>query len=341
MRSGTDRNMLTILDIGGGDEGHRVEYVAFLGDIFAIRRVRFNWRVLGDPNPVLVPLIEDGLGIYTLVGLLRSLIGRRTVGFLFRPGPAISSKTLRHRGKRLVLRLLRLLPRVQTLTILPFAVEPRFAEIADGWIYDPQLWDHHWPAAMSGAPVGGALADAIRQTADGRAICAAVGRQDTAKGFDQFVALYSVAKPLREVMLFAYGGKVAAPCETTAAEFAAAGGYGVNRFINDAELHDFYACADIVWCAYAADYDQASGILGRAMQLGIPVVVRNGSLIHRLCQIEGLPFVPFDQSTAWQSIASPPPREPLDVATARALRHGRESIARLCEALGLDSATTG
>lgn len=330
------RSSITILDIGGGDEGHRAEYVAFLGDIFAVRRVRFNWRVLGDPNPVLVPAIEDGLGIYALVGLLRLLIGRRTVGFLFRPGPAISSKTLRHRGKRLVLRLLRLLPRIQSLTILPFAVEPRFAEIADGWIYDPQLWDLHWPAAMSGAPVGGALADAIRQAANGRAICVAVGRQDTAKGFDQFAELYSAAKPLRDAMLFAYGGKVAAPCENNAAAFAAAGGYGVNRFINGAELHDFYACADLAWCAYAADYDQASGILGRAMQLGIPVTVRNGSFIHRLCQIEALPHIPVNQATTWQSIAAPPEREAIEVAATRAARHAQQSVARLCEALGLD-----
>ena len=40
-------------------------------------------------------------------------------------------------------------------------------------------------------------------------------------------------------MLFAYAGKVAAPCENVAAQFAAAGGYGVNRFINEAELLDF------------------------------------------------------------------------------------------------------
>ena len=334
------RSSITILDIGGGDEGHRAEYVAFLGDIFAVRRARFNWRVLVDPNPVLVPLIEDGLGIYALVGLLRSLIGQRTAGFLFRPGTAISSQTLRHRGKRLVLRLLRLLPKVQTLTILPFVVEPRFAEIADGWIYDPQIWDLHWPAPKKDASDGGALAEAIRRSAKGRKICCAVGRQDTAKGFDQFAALYAAKAPLRDAMLFAYGGKVAATCENAAAEFSAAGGYSVNRFIADAELLDFYACADIVWCAYAPDYDQASGILGRAMQLGIPVVVRNGSLIHRLCQSEALPFVPYDQSAAWQSIATPPKREALEVAAARALRHGAVSVARLCKALGIDIATT-
>ena len=30
---------------------------------------------------------------------------------------------------------------IQTLTILPFSVYPAFPTIADGWIYDPQLWD--------------------------------------------------------------------------------------------------------------------------------------------------------------------------------------------------------
>jgi hypothetical protein len=329
------RASVTILDIGGGDDGHRAQYIAFLGDLFAIRRVRLNWRVLIDPNPVLVPLIEESLGVYALVGLMRSLIGKRTAGFLFRPGPAISNRSARHRIKYWVLRLLRLVPRIQTLTILPFAVEPRFAEIADGWIYDPQIWDLHWPKAMSVAPSGGALSNTIRQLAGDRTICVAVGRQDISKGFDQFTSFYAASEPLRDASLFAYGGKVAQPCEDAAAEFAAMGGYAINRFIDDAELLELYGCADLVWCAYAPDYDQASGILGRAMQLGIPVVVRNGSLIQRLCRIEALPHVAVDRSTAWQSIAAPPRRQAPDVAATRALRHGEVSIARLCAALGL------
>ena len=142
--------------------------------------------------------------------------------------------------------LLRLSPKVQTLTILPFVVEPRFAEIADGWIYDPQIWDLHWPAPKKDASVGAALAEAIRRSAKGRTICCAVGRRDPAKGFDQFAAVYSAAAPLRDVMLLAYARKVAAPCENVAAQFAAAVGYGVNRFINEAELLDFYDCADRV-----------------------------------------------------------------------------------------------
>lgn len=335
MNSGMTGAAVTILDIGGGDEGHRAQYVDLLGQLFPVRRVRFNWGVLADRNPVLVPLIEDSLGLYALVGILRSLIGRRTAGLLFRPGAAISAQTLRHRVKRFVLRLLRLLPRIQTLTILPFAVEPRFAEIADGWIYDPQIWDLHWPEPMMDTPAGGVLAAAIRKAAGGRPICCAVGRQDADKGFDQFAAIYAAAPPLRDAMLFAYGGKVAPSCEATAAEFAALGGYGVNRFIDDAELLDFYVCADLVWCAYAPDYDQASGILGRAMQLGIPVAVRGGSLIHRLCQIEGLPHVVVDQDIIWQSIAPPPLHEAPGVAVQRAARHGKISVLRLCAALGL------
>ena len=49
------RASINILDLGGGDDGHRAQYFAFLGQLFAIRRVRLNWQVLTDPNPVLVP----------------------------------------------------------------------------------------------------------------------------------------------------------------------------------------------------------------------------------------------------------------------------------------------
>ena len=341
MKSGIDQAAVTILDLGGGDDGHRAQYFAFLGQLFTIRRVRLNWRVLTDPDPVLVPMIEESLAVYALVGVMRSLIGRRTAGFLFRPGPVISNQSLRHRIKYWVLRLLRLIPRVQTLTILPFALEPRFAEVADGWIYDPQIWDLHWPRALSAAPSGGVLSDAIHEAAGGRSICVALGRQDVSKGFDQFAAVYAASEPLREASLFAYGGKVAPSCAAAAAEFAARGGYGVNRFIDDTELLDLYGCADLVWCAYAPDYDQASGILGRAMQLGIPVVVRNGSLVHRLCRIEALPHVPVDRSTAWQAIAAPPQRETLDVAATRARRHGEVSIVQLCAALGVKGPHSG
>lgn len=326
---------VTILDLGGGDEGHRAQYIAFLGTLFSVDRTRFAWPVLFDAKPVMVPLIEDSLSLYALTCVVRALQGKRTAGFLFRPRPAIEARSGRYRVKRLVLRVLRLLPWVTTLTILPFSVEPRFAEIADDWIYDPQVWDLQGAVDQGMVHHGGVMARELALRAKGRAICCALGRQDQAKGFDQFAQCYIANPSLREAVLFAYGGKVDPALAALAAAFGAVGGFGLDRFIGDEELLSLYASADFVWCAYAPDYDQASGILGRAMQLGIPVVVRKGSLIERLCQIESLPHIPVGPETDLSGLAKMPARESRAKAADRAHRHAAESLLRLGRAMGI------
>ena len=241
---------ITILDISRSDDGHRGQYMLFLAELFDARRVGFSWRGALTRQPVLVSMIEESFGRYVAVACLRAMLGRRTVGLLFRPRPALEGAGLRFAAKRLVLRGLRGLREVRTLTILPFAVEPGFSRLADGWIYDLQCWDMCGadgavqPLSASDA---GALAAEMREAAGGRRICCAVGRQDAAKGFDQFAAMFTGSPALREAMLFVSGGKVAPDLTNAAAELAAAGALVRNRFISDDELLDLYAAADLVW----------------------------------------------------------------------------------------------
>jgi hypothetical protein len=47
--------------------------------------------------------------------------------------------------------------------------------------------------------------------------------------------------------------------------------FASNRSVTDAELLGAYAASDAVWCLYPPFGDHASGVLGRAAQLGIPV----------------------------------------------------------------------
>lgn len=331
---------ITILDLSLGAEGHRGAYVAMLCRLFPAQVLRFGAAALFSRRPVLVPFIEESLPRYVLACLIGALVGRRTVGFLFRPRPALEGRELRMRIKRGVLAALRRLPGVSTLTILPFAVEPGFARIASGWIYDLQLWDLVEPGQPAPVEVGGALADRLRRQAGGRKLCVAVGRQDRGKGFDQFVTAWTGNAELREAMQFAFGGMVDPALEPAAKAFAAKGGFGLDRLISDAELLDFYAAADLVWCVYAPDYDQASGILGRAMQFGIPVAVRAGSLIERLCRAEGHPCVAVgatSEAGLWEAL---PPRLKAQAARSRAVRHGAESRRRLAAALGIDAVET-
>ena len=329
---------ITILDISRTDYGHRGQYMQFLAELFDARRVGFDWRAALTRQPVLVAMIEESFGRYVAVAAVRALLGRRTVGLLFRPRPALEGKGLRLAAKRWALQGLRALREVRTLTILPFAVEPGFARIADGWIYDLQCWDLCGADGAGQLPTADdarALAAEMRAEAGERRICCAAGRQDAAKGFDQFAAMFAQSPALRDAMLFVSGGKVAPAMAGAAEALKAAGGLVYDRFISDDELLDLYAAADLVWCVYAPEYDQASGILGRAMQLGLPVVVREGSLVERLCAIEGAAHIACGEVSPTEVLLASVVRQPAGDAFARARTHRAISLKTLSEALGV------
>jgi hypothetical protein len=113
-----------------------------------------------------------------------------------------------------------------------------------------------------------------------------------------------------------------------------AGGYACDRFISNEELFDLYACADLIWCCYAADYDQASGVFGRAIQLGIPVVVREGALIHKFCLAQGLPCVAIREA-ADAAAMTVPCRADAMAARRDAIERGRVAHDSLRRHLGL------
>lgn len=326
-----------LVDFGGGTDGHRGQYNAMLAALFTLRPAPFGPGVLRARQPVLVPQIEHAPALFLLTCLVRSLTGRRSVGLLLRPLPALEGKTLRLRLKRAMLRLLRRLPQSQVLTIIPFDVEPRFGTIASGWIHDLQNWDFALGSTVDPGE-SARVAQTLRAAAGDRRLVCALGGQSREKGFDRFAALWSRSGAVRDRYLFAFGGKVAPDLGEAAEQFAAAGGLAMNRFVSDPELFGHYAAADLVWCAYDPSYDQASGVLGRAMQAGVPVVVRAGSIVERLCHLAGHPCIVLSDADDGGLPADPPPRLARNAAQERACQQGRESLARLASALGVEPA---
>lgn len=327
---------VVIYDNYPGNDGHRGEYYALMARLIGSTRTSSLWRALWARQPVLDGAIEASVGSYILLCVVRAAMGRRTAGILFRPLPLLEGGLLRLRVKRMLLGLVKRLPGVATLTILPFELEPGFARFASGWIYDPQYWDLHYPDAVDADRPIGAFAQEIRAAAAKRRVVVAVGRQDEAKGFDMFSQLFAARADLRERWLFAFGGRVVdrlvAPCLDP---FVAAGGQAKSEYISHDELLDLYAAADAVWCCYALDYDEASGVFGRAIQLGLPVIVRKGSLLERTCRAEGLAYVAYDGEVAsFDGVAVPAPTDPV-LAARRARQWGEESVTKLRGFLGL------
>jgi hypothetical protein len=299
--------------------------------LFGARRGRLR-DVCVSRAPVLFLAVEETFLLYVIAGLLRAVMGRRTVGLLLRPMPLATSQRWRYRWRRMILRGLKRCALIQTLSILPFGVSPALAGIADGGIYDFQLWDLTDEERL-------AVETLRSERKPGEClVLTALGRQSRRKGFDLFVDSYARSAALRARFRFIACGKTAPALAEHAAVLCEAGGVVVDRTISDAELLGAYAASDAVWCLYPPAGDRATGILGRAAQLGLPVVVRQGSLSHRFCVVEDIAHIAATPAGIAERLAGPLP--PRDEARGRlsALRFARESEATLRAAFGLTAA---
>ncbi|MCJ8052804.1 hypothetical protein GB928_022040 [Shinella curvata] len=317
---------------GATQTERRPAYLRALERLFGARRTGLC-GMLVSRAPVLFLMIEEAFVLYVVVCLLRAVVGRRTSGLLLRPLQLVVSNRWQCRIKRAILHWLKRFEAVQTLTILPFTVLPAAAFVARGWIYDIEFWD-----------LTDAQHDAVdllrreRRPGD-QLVLTSLGRQSARKGFDLFTEAYGRCAGLRDRFRFIACGRVAPAFVGHAASFRAAGGVAVDRVISDAELLGAYAASDIVWCLYPPAGDHATGILGRAAQLGIPVLVREGSLAHRLCAVENIPHAGATAEGVARRLAGPLP--PRDAMRGRRMAHdfARQSEARLREALGLVAKT--
>lgn len=326
----------------GSRGGHRGSFEDFVQRLWGGTVCRAGLQ-LRHRGPMFFLMVEDSSLGYVASALLRQLLGRRTVGLLFRPGPALDGGGLRLSLKRNLLKLLRKMPRVTTLTIIPFSLRPDFAAVADGWVHDLQLWDMEdrdfavIDALRQGKDCSDADAAAfcgkIRETAAGRPVLVALGLQSRGKGF---VRLAAAARELTaEGWQIVVAGRIDPTLAAQKAALEELGALVVDRFVSDGEILGAYAAAGAVWCCYDPAYDQASGILGRAVQFGCPVVVRAGSLSEALCQQEARPCLAVEGAIDAPLSLSALPAGDAEGGRRAAKRFRERSLAVLSDALQL------
>ena len=263
-------------------DGHRREYVDQFRAIFSDKGLEVDvvsqgLGALGVGDPVLFLMVEEDLFAYVGVSMLRGLTGRRTVGLLFRGQEAACGRALKLRVKRILLRMLKAVRGVTTLSIVPFDACPALAMVADDCIDDPQPWD-----LLDLKPPRTPLSEEVEQQAGNRKVVVSLGLQNPGKGVGFFMQAWQAEADLREDWLFVAAGRVSSDLAAEADSFREAGGLVVDRFITDAELRSLYGVATVIWGVYSPEYDQASGIFGRAVQFNRPIIVRKGSAVERI-----------------------------------------------------------
>lgn len=262
--------------------GHRHAYQEF-----AIKN--FNGRAakiidgIRNPDLFISLMIEDCFLIFTIVALIRSLKGRKTVGLLFRPLPTIYSSRLKMKIKYLILRNIKKITHINILNIIPDSVEKRFKEITTGFIYDFQLWDLNTnDFDRNKLKIPEEIKSYIDNLKKTKKIIFSLGYQSEHKGINEFLKL---SEYKQNDYVFILAGKI------EGSKYYCINNknlYVLDRYISDEELYGCYSVADFIWGVYSEDYDQASGVMGRAIQFGLPIILRENSLMHKFCVNENL-----------------------------------------------------
>lgn len=282
--------------------GHRGEYQDLFGRIFGLSASagKAGGAAMIAAKRLFFATLDDDLAGFAKVALLRAIRGRRTLGLYLRPQSCLGG-TARARIKRLAMRALCAMPGVSVLSIIPFDFMPGISAVCTDWGHDPQLWDQI-DVATSPDPATMAQIDGL---AAGRPVLAFLGRASRIKGLPKLAAILAAQPDLAKQIAVVVAGSVDADCKADAAQLVALGATIWDRRISDAELAALYQTADLVWANYDASYDQASGIFGRAVQRGRPVVIREGAMLDRYAKLLGQPCLrlPDDPARAAVKLA--------------------------------------
>lgn len=278
--------------------GHRSAYVELMSKMFDMEGLigpvtsEVHEQLVMAPR-LLFATFDDAPAVYAKVALRRRMSGLRTVGLVLRPQDCFQPRTLRTFARRRAFELLRSLKGLTLASATPFSIRPEYARIAHLGLCDPQYWDLYVDGDRA-APGTSALSASILKQAQGRPIVMLMGALSAAKGIETLTATLKRAPDLSSAAFFVAAGRGLPGAEDILADFRAAGGHLFDQFLTDEEIVSLYGISDAIWACYAPSYNQTSGIFGRAMQFGVPAIVRSGSLIAEFARGLRLPVIGVD-----------------------------------------------
>ncbi|MEI8699539.1 hypothetical protein [Mesorhizobium sp. ISC15] len=242
---------------------------------------------------LLFATVDDDLGSFISISVKRAVLGRPTVALFLGPQSCFGTLTAKKFFKRGIFIALRHAPGISVASIVPLCLAPEYARVVRIGLHDPQWWDMHDGHTLR-QPGDTPVASEVRQLAGGgRPIVCWLGAVSVHKGFAFMVDSLEANPDLARQICFVSAG-VAGSEQALTSRFRSIGGIHLDRRLKDSEWESLYGVADAVWACYDPRYDQASGTFGRAVQFGVPAIVRRGSLIHMAAMKFGAPVVSVD-----------------------------------------------
>jgi hypothetical protein len=290
--------------------GHRQSYVDLLGTQFDLEPVMGRmepalFRRLVSAGRLLFATLDDDMPSFAAVAAARSAMGRRTAGLFLRAEKCFERGLWPYAAKRWAFGAMRRLPGLTIAGITPFAVAPHHARVCHIGVCDPQYWDLLDGHDVRPAPVS-PLSLEVKALAGRRRIVCAAGAIGVGKGLGFLADTLDRYPTLSDDVLVVAAGRVHIGGAAVVDRMRARGALIKDCFLSDQEFESLYGVADAIWACYAPEYDQASGVFGRAIQWDVRPIVRSGSIIAAFSARYGLPHfaVSYDKPNELHDILS-------------------------------------
>lgn len=265
--------------------GHRPSYATYFSGVLNDRDVAFIyeigkivafWRGI-RARRLLLSTADDYLIFASFLSLLRVLILRRTVLVTIRAEHALDRKGVKALVRRGLYRLLRDLPLVKSLSIMPHNVEPRLAGLTNDCIHDPAFFELIEVGTGTRNPHGPAL-NPGHLPGD----VAFLGVLSEARNIRTFLDLFGSHA---EITARALGRRAADLPEQVLANRGHV--TVIEGHLNAADFLRVFLNVQSVWCGFRPEYDNFSGVFCNAARLGTPVWVTKGSRLCKFARLHG------------------------------------------------------
>lgn len=277
--------------------GHRQSYADLLGPVLGLSPAvgpmsRALRKRLLAADRLFFATLDDDLVSFASIALRRATLGRATVALFLGPQSCFGAFSLKRFFKKSIFVVLKRAPKVTVASIIPLSLAPEYGSVVDVGLHDPQWWDMH-DGYILRQPGDTPVAAEVHRLAAGRPIVCWLGAASVHKGFAFMVEILEANPDIARRLCFISAGTANSE-QALASRFRSMGGIHIDRRLTDAEWESLYGVADAVWACYDPRYDQASGVFGRALQFGVPAIVRRGSLIETAARKLDTPVYAID-----------------------------------------------
>lgn len=273
------------------EQGHRNDFMLFMNREFGAKRVSLK-EALFTNEILLFAMYEERPLLFLFVAAMRRIQGKATSALLFRVDFVSKKGDFNGMLKKLALFLNKQLGCLKVYSIVSDDVLPSLRTYVHGSFYDFQFWD----LQALGYGLKSDCSISYGGAENTRVAIGFLGKQDESKGVNYispFLNSFGVDRPNLVVR-----GKFCSDAQDILEHLKLEYNCDViNEFVDNDELFRGYSSSDLIWCCYDPFYDQSSGILGRALQLGRVPIVRANSIAEAICRKLKVSYYSFDTDT--------------------------------------------